>query len=64
MACCNEPIIYRSGCHKDNCTQPLPQVKLDPSTRTGAACALAGYGTLPTTSTPLFIEGMYFAPSK
>lgn len=30
----------------DNCTQKLPTVKLDPTTKLGASCALAGRSVL------------------
>lgn len=41
MSDCNAymPSALPSDC---NCTQKLPTVKLDPTTKAGAACALAG----------------------
>lgn len=39
-------VIYPCSTDSDNCTQRLPTVKLDPTTKLGASCALAGKPTL------------------
>ncbi len=49
---------------KCNCTQPLPKVKLDPTTRAGASCAQCGKEPLyPNEAAPLFIDEP-FVPSE
>ena len=48
---------------KCNCTQKLPQVRLDPSTRAGASCAQCGNQFLPDDEVALFINEP-FRPSE
>lgn len=57
-SCCPDETLLE----KSNCTQKLPQVKLDPTTRAGASCARCGK-TLPQEEVPLFINE-YFSPSE
>ena len=53
MSSCCTPVCFPGNPKKGLCSQP-PQVKLDPTTRMGAACAASKNRNAPEGCLPLF----------